>query len=102
MTFKEAMIQEMTKRGMFHDSAEQVIDRYMETNQTPEMEGRWFEDTTYYPEVLVSILWMGVKEAAAEWIAEYAPLAWYRPMFQYTDRELLKKIADKNKHEVID
>ena len=92
MTFREAMIQEMTKRGMFLQQAEQVIDKEIAENKNESMEGRWFENIHAYPEGLVNVVWVGVKQSAYEWIEENAPMAWFKPMFQYTDKELQKMI----------
>ena len=97
MTFKEAMIQQMTKRGMFLQQAEQVMDKEISENKNELMEGRWLENISDYPEGLVNIVWIGVKKSAYEWIEENAPMAWFKPMFQYTNEEL-QKMIDEKKH----
>lgn len=90
MTFKELMIKAMTSRGMFPSQAEEVIVKYIESNYDNSMMDRWHEDVNEYPEVMQNILWMGVKDYAAKWIKINAPQAWFRPMFEHTESELLK------------
>lgn len=41
MTFKEAMIEAMTSRGMFPTQATEVIEKYIEENKDDSMRGRW-------------------------------------------------------------
>ncbi|WP_342441766.1 hypothetical protein MHB65_22235 [Lysinibacillus sp. FSL K6-0075] len=86
MTFKEAMIKEMTTRGMFESQAVTVINNYIKENKNPEMTHRWHDRISAYPHTLVMILWMGVKEYVAEWLSVNAPEAWFRPMFQYSNQ----------------
>lgn len=99
MNFKEAMIEAMTSRGMFESQAEEVMVQVIEQNLLPDMETRWYEDVRHYPENLVNILWLNVKEVAYKWIEEHAPMAWFKPMFQFSNKELadiVKERANKN------
>lgn len=97
MTFKEAMIKEMTSRGMFDSQAIDVIDSYIEENKDIPIMDVWQKDINSYPEGIQRTLWIGVKEYAYNWIIANAPQAWFRPMFQYSDVELTAMInAKKN------
>lgn len=95
MTFKEKMIIKLTDRGMFLHQAEEVVTNYISEDKNPEMNGRWNESTTSYPEGMTNILWMGLKEEAAKWIEVNAPQAWFRQMFQFSDAELTTMIEKK-------
>lgn len=88
MTFKEAMIKEMTSRGMFDNQAMDVISKFIEENKEESMMDKWNKDVDGYPASLPKILWTGVKKYTFEWILVNAPEAWFRPMFQYSDEEL--------------
>jgi hypothetical protein len=92
MTFKETMVKAMTSRGMFPNQAMDVINKYIEENKDDSMIGRWNEDVSEYPQNLQAILWMGVKAYAYKWIASNVPEAWFRPMFQYSEKELTQMI----------
>jgi hypothetical protein len=95
MTFRNVMVKAMTSRGMFLSQAEEVISKYIESNEGNPMMDRWHEDVIGYPEALQNILWMGVKEYAANWIANNAPEAWFRPMFEYSEAELTQMMQNR-------
>lgn len=98
MTFKEAMIEAMTSRGMFDSQAEDVMASYIENNKDDSMANRWNEDINHYPDGMVSTIWIGIKEHAYQWIEDNASEAWFRPMFQYSASELTQMMNQKNEH----
>lgn len=95
MTFKEVMVKAMTSRGMFPSQAEEVIEKYIVSNEANPMMDRWHDDASGYPEALQDILWMGVKDYAAKWIIENAPYAWFRPMFEFSEKELTEMMNNR-------
>lgn len=95
MTFKEAMIKEMTSRGMFDNQAMDVMSNFIKENKDESMMDKWNKDVDGYPDTLQIILWMGVKKYAFEWILVNASEAWFRPMFQYSDAELSQMMNQK-------
>lgn len=82
MTFKEKALEMLTANGMFDDEAAEVFERIVADGANAAMQGRWNDDVSGYPEMMVNVLWLTVKTNAAEWIAEHRPLAWYRPLFE--------------------
>lgn len=95
MNFKEAMVKAMTSRGMFPSQAEEVIEKYIVSDEANTMMDRWHEDIGGYPEALQNVLWMGVKDYAAKWLEENLPQAWFRPMFQYSNAELEQMMKNR-------
>jgi hypothetical protein len=81
MTFKEAMINELTSRGMFPSQAEEVIEKQIKESKDDCVKSLWNKDVSGYPDSMKNIMWMGVKKSAYEWIEVNAPEAWFRPMF---------------------
>lgn len=96
MTFKDAMVKEMTSRGMFQTQAMEVIGNYINENKDESMIDRWYQDVGGYPDALQTILWMGVKDYAYKWITINAPEAWFRPMFQYSEAELTQMMNENS------
>ncbi len=79
MNFYDFFINQLVQNGMFDNQAKAVVDKVMGNN--PQMEGRWGEKTTEYPQNLTNIIWLSVKHEALEFIKENCPQAWFRPMF---------------------
>lgn len=95
MTYKEAMIQEMTGRGMFLSQATSVIEEFIQSKKSEDMADKWHEDPSEHPVEVVTLLWMRVKKHADEWLSENAPEAWFLPMFRYSDSELSQMMAQR-------
>lgn len=95
MNFRESMIKAMTTRGMDNSQAKEIIDSYIVSNENNPMMDRWYEDINGYPDTLGNILWMGVKDYAFKWIVQNKPEAWFRPIFEFSEAELIKQINDK-------
>lgn len=92
MTFKESMVKMMTSRGMFQSQAEEVLVKYIGSDEDNPMMDSWNYDVNGYPEAMQKVLWIGVKDYAAKWIQVNMPQAWFRPMFEYSDLEIWNKI----------
>jgi hypothetical protein len=43
---------------------------------------RWDDDVEGYPDMVLVVLWVSVKEIALKYIVENKPLAFYRPLFE--------------------
>lgn len=96
MTFEQAMIKEMTSRGMFPEQAEEIISLYIEQNRAPQMQDIWYRSVDKYPREVLVVLWLDVKDFAAEWIRDNLPMAWFRPMFEYSTAELMDQMKKAN------
>jgi len=92
VTFKQAIIEELTSSGFFPDQALEVFERLVANPAQKSMQGRWDEDYTSYPKPVFSILLVAVKSVALEYIEEKMPNAWFRPMF---DDNLAKTLGIK-------
>lgn len=95
MTFRESMIKAMTARGMFQSQAEEIMNQYMQSEESSVMQGRWNDSVDGYPPSMEGAVWIGVKHFAATWLEKNLPQAWFRPMFQYTNEELQTMIDAK-------
>lgn len=95
MTFRESMIKAMTTRGMFESQAIEIMNLYIYSDMSVSMSGRWDDDAIAYPDQMQFVLWIGVKHFAFRWIEDNLPEAWFKPMFQYSDEELSKKVREK-------
>lgn len=64
------MIKEMTSRGMFPEQVEEIISLYIEQNRAPQMQDIWYRSVDKYPREVLVVLWLDVKDFAAEWIRD--------------------------------
>jgi len=83
MTTKEKLSKMLVDNGMFENQANKVLDIAIPRIEaaTPRYRFTWDRPAEEYPDILYKIMWFEVKKAAKEWLAENAPEAWYRPMF---------------------
>lgn len=83
MTTRGKLREMLTSRGMFDSQAEEVlkiaIPRIEST--TPSHRITWDRPANEYPKEVYNAMWLFLRTAAKEWIAENAPDAWFRPMF---------------------
>lgn len=93
MNFYDEMLEQLKKRGMFEEQAKEVLEVYMLKDQS--MEGRWTDETDGYPPIMKAIVWASLKKDAYEWIEKNCPDAWFKPIFQFSEEELLKKMEEK-------
>lgn len=84
LTTRDRFKKMLIDRGMFADQAEQVMLSFTEdVNQRVEnYQMTWDSPACEYPDALYTVMGLTLKEHAAKWIAENAPNAWYRAVFQ--------------------
>jgi len=81
MNFEDKMKDLLIQNGMFGSQADEVIAEAKVANCCESMMGRWGDDVSGYPEMMVNVLWLSVKTVALKWLEENAPEAWFKPMF---------------------
>ena len=81
MNFEQLLKKYLVDRGMFDSDADKVFDLYKNSPMSENMTGRWEDPASDYPPVMTNILVVGIRTVAREWLAENAPMAWFRPMF---------------------
>lgn len=81
MTIREYLYNHLVERGMFPNQADAVLEKMMQDESQQAMAGRWNESTGLYPVGLLVALCVTTNRFAVEWIDEYLPRAWYRPVF---------------------
>ena len=81
MTIQEQMASQLIANDMFDSQAKQVMEKVV-AEQQETMSGRWQDDTSDYPAVMINTLWLIVKKTALDWLNENAPQAWFKPMFE--------------------
>ncbi len=89
-TFKQALIEDLTSSGFFPDQALEVFNLFVEQPAQSSMKGRWDEDVTGYPKMILSISLVAIRSVALDYIKEKMPNAWFRPMF---DKELAEELG---------
>lgn len=83
MTTKEKLKQMLIDNGMFPNQADAVLGEAIPRIEavTPDYKITWDRPASEYPDVVFNAMWLHVRDVAKHWIAENAPQAWYRPMF---------------------
>jgi len=80
VTVKGKLLSYLTDNGMWETHAEQVFQRAL-----PDLEAdsrvTWDRPAEDYPTVMYAVWIIVLKRHALEWIDEYLPKAWFRPMF---------------------
>lgn len=89
-TFKQAIIEDLTSSGFFPDQALEVFNLFIEQPAQASMKGRWNEDVTGYPAMILNISMLAIRSVALEYIKEKMPKAWFRPVF---DDEMAKELG---------
>ncbi len=82
MTIRKKMTTMLYENGLFEKEATAIIDHYLEGKMGSAMKGRMDDDLTAYPAALISVTWLGVKNAAVDWIDKNCPQHWARGMFE--------------------
>jgi hypothetical protein len=80
MVFKDFVLQELEKNGLFNHQALDVFT-LVEKNMS-EMRSRWNDDVSGYPPVMKNIVWANVKIVTLKYIETTCPDAWFKPMFE--------------------
>ncbi|MDB5260376.1 MAG: hypothetical protein JWN37_607 [Candidatus Nomurabacteria bacterium] len=81
MKIKDKMAKALFDRGLFEEQAEAVLKQYVESDLGKEMANRMEDDESDYPPTMMTIVGMGVKQTALEWIDANCPKHWARPLF---------------------
>jgi hypothetical protein len=81
MKIKDRMIKELFSRGLFENQAEAVLKQYVGSDMGEAMRDRMDDDESDYPDCVTSVVWLGVKLSALEWIDATCPEHWARPLF---------------------
>ena len=83
MTTREQLRKMLVDKGMSENQAEKVLEIAIPKIEeaSPNYQVTWDRPAKEYPDVVYKVMWLHVKEAAKEWLAEHAPNAWFRPMF---------------------
>jgi hypothetical protein len=82
MTFKEKMLGLLKQHGLSDGEAETVLALAQADPANAAMKGRWEDNVEGYPAEMFTLLWLTVKHTARDYLAEYNPEAWYRPLFE--------------------
>ena len=83
MTTKNKLKKMLTDRGMSEYQASVVLAEAISQIEkiVPEYDFTWDRPAEEYPEIMYDVFWLTLKDVAKKWIAENAPKAWFRPMF---------------------
>ena len=81
MTVEERAKVMLTDSGLWPDEVQAVIDAEKADKTSEAMKGRWHDDADGYPSQLFTVLWIGLRHTAAEWLKVNKPEHWARPMF---------------------
>ena len=80
MSFYNYYLDELTKRGLFKEQAEQILERCIQKKDS--MQDRWDEPIDSYPRSVLTTIWLNIKDEALDFIKETCPEAWFRPIFE--------------------
>jgi len=72
----------LSQNGLFDSDIEKIMAAEMSDPTHSNMLGRWNEDESAYPGIMINILWASVRYRTLEYIKENQPQAWYRPAFE--------------------
>lgn len=79
MNWNEFATKYLVDRGMFPEQAAKVLE--IVKIRHPEMNDRWGDGVDGYPDVMINVVTISLKQTGLEWINHNLPMAWYRPMF---------------------
>lgn len=81
MKFREKAVKTLYSQGLFEDQAKEIVEKYINSPAGELMKDRMDDDESGYPAQFFSVIWIGVKVVAVDWIDENCPKHWARPMF---------------------
>ena len=81
MTFKETITKNLENSGLWPDEAKAIFSKIEADPANEAMRGRWNEDTSGYPAVMLNVLALTTKTNAHEWLLANKPQHWALPMF---------------------
>lgn len=85
MTFEQKLKEMLVSRGMLEQQAEEVIQIVKRKEYNKPMEDRWQDDISGYPTLLVNLMWITTKAAALDYIEEFLPQVWFKPLSMKED-----------------
>ena len=92
MTIRKLLEEKLCENGLWPAEATKIITELEGEKSSAAMAGRWDEDSSAYPEALLSVLWVSARSQAALWLEKNNPRHWARPMF---DDKMMAGIKDK-------
>jgi len=81
MTFEEKLMSMIIERGLTIPDAGEIIALAKVDERIVSMDNRWTDNIEGYPDTMISLLWMSVKDIAVEWIDANCPKAWFRNLY---------------------
>ena len=83
MTTQQKFESMLIERGMFESQATKVMEiaKPMFVEAMPNYKFTWDRPAEEYPDAVYTVGFLIVKRAAIQWIDEYLPRAWFRPIF---------------------
>jgi hypothetical protein len=84
MTTREWLKNELTRRAMSPEQAEEVLKIAIPRIETlvPDYQITWDRSWDEYPPQIYTNMWGTTRPIALEWIDSNIPKAWFRPMFE--------------------
>ena len=81
MTIEQYIKDRLIASGMFDNAAVQIIERLKAKKAMESMKTRWQDNIEGYPKSVLVAIWICAEDVALDWIDEFLPLAWNRPLF---------------------
>lgn len=81
MTLRDWSVNYLTRKGLWPEEARTVVDGFAGSESARPMGGRWGEDASAYPEVMLNVLSLSLDAEAVLWIDANKPQHWARGMF---------------------
>lgn len=81
MTFEQKLTKMLSERGMFEEQCIAVMEQVKADKVNESMATRWEDAADDYPAIMLTVLWLSVKDHALAYIDANLPLAWFRPLF---------------------
>lgn len=81
MKISDKMLELLINNGLFPQDAEEILKRYISSDEAKPMACRMNDDESSYPPQALAAVWLGIQHHALEWIDENVPEHWARPIF---------------------
>lgn len=79
MTIQQCLTDYLAKRGLWPNEAAEVVKALAASS--PAMAGRWEEEVSGYPESLMGVLVLSLRQCALDWIDANEPKHFARAAF---------------------
>jgi hypothetical protein len=80
MTIAERTIKRLMAKGMSRGQSLEVIKKMIQDENVTTIP--WGNPVSAYPLTLIGLIDSSIKSSALEWINEFKPQAWFKPMFE--------------------